>query len=53
MFCGMAPSSNLFILARVAAGLGASGLLNGALSIIAAITPMRKRPGEYGSSAII
>jgi MFS family permease len=41
----MAPNSALFILARATAGLGASGLLNGALNIIAASAPMHKRPG--------
>ena len=53
LFCGMAPSSNLFILARAVAGLGASGLLNGALSIIAAIAPMHKRPGRLGLTPLL
>lgn len=53
LLCGIAPSSKLFILARAVAGLGASGLLNGALSIIAAIAPMHKRPGKAGASLLL
>jgi MFS family permease len=45
MICGVAQSSSMFIVGRAIAGLGASGLTNGALTIIAAIAPMHKRPG--------
>ncbi|EFQ35394.1 major facilitator superfamily transporter [Colletotrichum graminicola] len=53
LLCGVAPNSRLFILARAIAGLGASGLLNGALNIIAAITPMHKRPALIGFMMLI
>ncbi|KAE8365531.1 MFS general substrate transporter [Aspergillus caelatus] len=53
LLCGIAPSTKLFILARAVAGLGASGLLNGALSIIAAIAPMHKRPALIGFMLLI
>lgn len=45
IICGVARSSNMLIIGRAIAGLGASGLTNGALTIIAAIAPMHKRPG--------
>ncbi|KAH8784717.1 efflux pump [Hyaloscypha finlandica] len=48
MICGVAQSSSMFIVGRVIAGLGASGLTNGALTIIAAIAPMHKRPALMG-----
>ncbi|KAL7803484.1 major facilitator superfamily transporter [Trichoderma aethiopicum] len=44
LLCGMAPSSTLLILARAVAGLGASGITNGSLTVIAAAVPMHKRP---------
>lgn len=36
----------MLIIGRAVAGLGGSGLVNGALTIIAAIAPMQKRPGQ-------
>ncbi|KAK6063594.1 major facilitator superfamily transporter [Seiridium cupressi] len=48
LLCGGAPTSKLFIIARAVAGLGASGMLNGALNIIAAVAPMHKRPALIG-----
>ncbi|PMD41915.1 efflux pump [Hyaloscypha variabilis F] len=46
--CGAARSSNMLIVGRAVAGLGASGLTNGALTIIGAIAPMHKRPALMG-----
>ncbi|KAI5269649.1 MFS general substrate transporter [Aureobasidium subglaciale] len=48
LICGVATSSNMFIIGRAVAGLGCSGLLNGALSIIAASVPLTKRPLYMG-----
>ena len=36
----------MLIIGRALAGLGASGLTNGALTILGAIAPMHKRPGK-------
>jgi MFS family permease len=46
IICGAARSSNMLIIGRAIAGLGSSGLSNGALTIIGAIAPMHKRPGK-------
>ncbi|KAI0413523.1 efflux pump [Xylaria grammica] len=43
LVCGLARSSTAFIVGRAVAGLGAAGMLNGALTIIAASTPLNKR----------
>ena len=32
---------------RVVAGLGTSGILNGAMLIVAECAPMQKRPGQF------
>jgi MFS family permease len=37
----------MLIIGRAVAGLGGSGLMNGALTIIAAALPMHKRPGMF------
>jgi MFS family permease len=39
----------MLIIGRAVAGLGASGLTNGALTILAAAVPMHKRPGKFFS----
>lgn len=44
--CGAAASSDMLIVGRVVAGLGASGLLNGGLTIIHFIVPASKRNGK-------
>lgn len=44
LLCGLAVSSPMFIIGRAVAGLGASGLVNGALSMIALAGPPEKRP---------
>ncbi|KAH8892007.1 MFS general substrate transporter [Thozetella sp. PMI_491] len=46
--CGAAQSSSMFIIGRAVAGLGSSGLTNGALTIIAAILPPHKQPLVMG-----
>lgn len=48
LICGLATTSNMLIGGRAVAGLGASGLFNGALTIIAALVPLRRRPAITG-----
>ncbi|KAL2866060.1 MDR family MFS transporter [Aspergillus lucknowensis] len=42
--CGAAQSSSMLIVGRAIAGMGSSGLMNGALTIIAAILPPHRQP---------
>ncbi|KAK5089676.1 hypothetical protein LTR70_001534 [Exophiala xenobiotica] len=44
LLCATAVSSPMFIIGRAVAGLGSSGLVNGALSIVALAGPPDKRP---------
>ncbi|RYP44830.1 hypothetical protein DL768_008750 [Monosporascus sp. mg162] len=46
--CGAAISSNMLIIGRSVAGLGASGLLNGGYTILALIVPVAKQAGFRG-----
>ncbi|GLA18368.1 hypothetical protein AnigIFM62618_006010 [Aspergillus niger] len=46
--CGAAPSSIAFILGRSIAGIGAGGILSGAMVIIAYAVPLHKRPKYQG-----
>ncbi|KAI0002657.1 efflux pump [Xylariaceae sp. FL0662B] len=48
VICGFASSSVIFIVGRVIAGMGTSGIMNGALTIIAASVPLVKRPAITG-----
>lgn len=48
ILCAAAKSSNMFIVGRAIAGLGAAGLLQGALSIISQVVPLEKRPLYMG-----
>ncbi|KAI1419549.1 efflux pump [Xylaria sp. FL1777] len=48
LVCGFARSSTIFIVGRAVAGLGTSGIMNGALTIIAASVPLSKRPTVTG-----
>ncbi|KAF2016887.1 efflux pump protein [Aaosphaeria arxii CBS 175.79] len=48
LICGAAQSSSMLIAGRVISGLGASGLMNGAMTIIAGSTPLEKRPLHIG-----
>ncbi|GAM90038.1 hypothetical protein ANO11243_080780 [Dothideomycetidae sp. 11243] len=49
LLCAVATSSKMFIVGRAVAGMGASGLQNGALTIIAGCAPMPKRPFLIGN----
>ena len=42
--CAAAPSSAAFIVGRAIAGVGAAGILQGALGIVTYIAPLDKRP---------
>ncbi|KAL2864121.1 MDR family MFS transporter [Aspergillus lucknowensis] len=44
VICGAASSSTMLIVGRAVAGLGASGLMNGSLTIISAAVPPHKQP---------
>lgn len=44
LLCGVAVSSKMLIVGRAVAGMGASGIMNGALTIISASFPMDRRP---------
>ena len=48
LLCGVATSSNMLIVGRAVAGIGAAGLMNGALTIVAACVPMANRPTYLG-----
>ena len=48
LLCGVATSSKMFIVGRAVAGIGSSGIVNGALTIIAACLPLQKRPVYIG-----
>ncbi|OTA98605.1 hypothetical protein M426DRAFT_17239 [Hypoxylon sp. CI-4A] len=44
LVCALAPNSNALIVGRAIAGLGASGLFAGGLTILTTIIPLHKRP---------
>ncbi|EFQ33939.1 major facilitator superfamily transporter [Colletotrichum graminicola M1.001] len=44
LICGVAKSSDMFIVGRAVAGMGTAGLFNGALTIIGTTVPLQKRP---------
>ncbi|KAK0707661.1 major facilitator superfamily domain-containing protein [Lasiosphaeris hirsuta] len=46
--CGAAVSSSMLIVGRAVAGMGASGLNNGALTIVTCIVPLHRRPSLTG-----
>ncbi|KAK3349576.1 major facilitator superfamily domain-containing protein [Lasiosphaeria hispida] len=46
--CGAAVSSSMLIVGRAVAGIGASGLMNGALTIVTCIVPLHRRPSLTG-----
>jgi MFS family permease len=46
-------SSNMLIVGRAVAGSGASGIMNGAMTIIAAATPVNKRPGRLNITPVL
>jgi hypothetical protein len=51
LVCGLANSSSMLIGGRAIAGLGASGLMNGGMTIIAGAVPLEKRPCEIPGSS--
>ncbi|KAK8080295.1 MFS multidrug transporter [Apiospora hydei] len=48
LVCGVATSSTMLIIGRAVAGMGGSGIVNGAFTIIAGCVPMPKRPPLIG-----
>ncbi|KAK0721051.1 major facilitator superfamily domain-containing protein [Lasiosphaeris hirsuta] len=48
LVCGLALTSEALILGRLIAGIGAAGVVNGLLAIIAGTVPMAKRPTVVG-----
>ncbi|KAL4901859.1 hypothetical protein BDW74DRAFT_187093 [Aspergillus multicolor] len=48
LLCGVASSSKMLIVGRAVAGVGTSGTINGAITIIAGAVPMQKRPAMIG-----
>ncbi|KAK8067169.1 MFS multidrug transporter [Apiospora hydei] len=44
LVCGVATSSPMFIGGRVIAGLGSSGIMNGAMTLVAGAVALEKRP---------
>ncbi len=48
VICGAAQSSAMLIVGRAVAGVGASALINGAITIVTASVPLEKRPTLTG-----
>lgn len=48
LICGVAPNSATLIVGRAIAGLGSSGMMSGAITIIVFIVPLRSRPAYTG-----
>jgi predicted MFS family arabinose efflux permease len=48
VICGAAQSSSMLIVGRAVAGMGGSGLSNGALTILSAMAPIHKRATLLG-----
>lgn len=53
MICALAKNSDMLIVGRAIAGMGGSGLVNGALTIIAASVPMQKRASMFSKSHLV
>ncbi|KAJ5719974.1 hypothetical protein N7493_006852 [Penicillium malachiteum] len=51
LICGVATSSNMFIVGRVVAGMGSAGVGNGALTIVSAMVPLEKRALYFSNTA--
>ena len=49
LLCGVATTSKMLIVGRAVAGLGGSGLMNGALTIFNSCIPPHKQPGKLVS----
>ncbi|KAJ5785989.1 MFS general substrate transporter [Penicillium pulvis] len=48
LVCGVSTSSNMLIVGRAIAGMGSSGVLNGAATILSASVPLEKRALYFG-----
>ncbi|KAF4633295.1 hypothetical protein G7Y89_g4835 [Cudoniella acicularis] len=48
VLCGAAVSSTMLIVGRAVAGLGAAGIINGAITIVSSCAPLEKRPALIG-----
>ncbi|KAI0003921.1 efflux pump [Xylariaceae sp. FL0662B] len=48
VLCGAARSSIMLIIGRAVAGLGAAGIINGAITILSGCAPLEKRPTLFG-----
>ncbi|KAI2791894.1 MFS-type transporter calB [Penicillium oxalicum] len=48
LVCGVANSSKMLIIGRAVAGVGSSGMMNGALNILAGAVPIKRRPTMIG-----
>lgn len=51
--CGAAPDMTTFIVGRVIAGVGGSGMYSGALSYIALLTSLKERPMYMAGVALV
>lgn len=47
LICGVAQSSAMLIVGRAIAGLGAAGIQNGTLTILAGLAPLAKRACKF------
>jgi predicted MFS family arabinose efflux permease len=47
LICAVSTSSKMLIVGRAVAGMGTSGIMNGAFTIVAGCVPMEKRPGMF------
>lgn len=52
LVCGVAQSSKMLIVGRAIAGMGGSGIINGALTILASSLPLHKRPSMPVSNPV-
>lgn len=52
LLCAVSTTSKFFILGRTVAGVGVSGLENGALTLIAGAVPMQKRPCKNANAGL-
>ncbi|TVY84473.1 Efflux pump mlcE, partial [Lachnellula suecica] len=50
LLCGVSTSSNMLIVGRAVAGSGASGILNGSMTILSACAPPKQRPYLVGGA---
>lgn len=53
LICGLASSSVMLIVGRAIAGLGSSGIMSGAITIIVHILPLHKRPAWTGFMGVV